>query len=153
MIKKEKKMNDDDTFRILEKGSYGVLGTVTPEGAPYGIPLNYCTVDGNIYFHSATEGKKPDCFKNNNRVSFCVVTRSKVIPEKFDTDFESCIVEGVIDEVSGEEKFKGLKSLIEKYSEDFFEEGLKFIKKPDKKTKVFRIKIEEISGKASRPEK
>ena len=153
MRKKEKEMKNRDAYSVLKRGSFGFLGTVTEKGNPYGVPLNYCIVDGNIYFHCATEGKKLECFKNNNRVSFCVVTRSKVIPEKFEKDFESCMVEGVIEEALGEEKFSGLKGLIDKYSPDYLEEGLKVIKKLDEKTKVFRIKIEAISGKSAKPGK
>lgn len=150
MRRKEKKMSKDNTFRVLEKGSFGFISTITPEGIPYGVPLNYCLVDGNIYFHCATEGKKVECFRSNDKVSFCVVTRSRVIPAKFDTDFESCMVEGVIEEAEGEEKFKGLKGLIDKYSYEYMEAGIKMIKDLDKKTKVFRISIDSISGKSSK---
>ena len=34
-------LDEREAYRILAEGEYGFLSLVTPEGGPYGIPLNY----------------------------------------------------------------------------------------------------------------
>jgi len=41
-----------------------------------------------------------------------------------------------------------LEGLVHKYSENFFSEGLKYIEKLKDKSRVFKVSIESISGKA-----
>lgn len=41
MRRKDKELFGADIEVILEKGEYGVLSTVGPDGTPYGIPLSY----------------------------------------------------------------------------------------------------------------
>jgi len=48
---------NDETISIIEKGEYGILSTVSSNNEPYGVPLNYCFIDDNIYFHCGLEGK------------------------------------------------------------------------------------------------
>jgi len=146
--RKDRQLTDSETSLILEKGEYGVLSTVSSDNEPYGAPLNYCLIDKNIYFHCALEGRKIDNIKNNHKVSFCVVGNTEVMPEKFGTKYESCIVQGVASEAFGQEKQMALEGLLHKYSDDFFSEGLGYIEKLGDKARVFKISIESISGKA-----
>ena len=135
---------------ILASGEYGVLSTVAPNGAPYGLPLNYCFFDHKIYFHTALVGKKLEHIVADPRVSFCVVGKAQILPEKFSTRYESCIVEGVATEVFGEEKLAALIALVAKYSPDFTAEGAASIDKEAAKTRVFAITVTAITGKARR---
>lgn len=137
-----------ETLSILEKSEYGILSTISSENEPYGVPLNYCLISQCIYVHCALEGRKVDNIIGNPRVSFCVVGKTKVLPDKFGTKYESCIVQGVASESFGEEKQLALEGLIRKYSENFVSEGLKYIEKLKDKTRVFKIQVESISGKA-----
>lgn len=82
------------------------------------------------------------------KVSFCVVGHTEVMPEKFGTRYESCIVHGLASEAFGEEKQMALEGLIRKYSGAFFEEGLTYIEKSGDRTRVFKISIKSVSGKA-----
>lgn len=141
-------ISDEEAFSILGKGEYGVLSTVSPDHEPYGVPLNYCLINGYIYFHCAVEGRKIENMRHNPRVSFCVVGRTEVMPEKFGTRYESCIVVGLASEAFGTEKQISLEGLIRKYSGAFFSEGLTYIEKSGDKTRVFKTVIESISGKA-----
>ena len=140
---------NDETISIIEKGEYGILSTVSSNNEPYGVPLNYCFIDDNIYFHCALEGKKLDNIANNSKVSFCVVGKTKIQPEKFTTKFESCIVQGTAIEVIDEEKQMALEGLIKKYARQFEFEGLGYIKKVQGKTKVLKIVSESLAGKAT----
>jgi nitroimidazol reductase NimA-like FMN-containing flavoprotein (pyridoxamine 5'-phosphate oxidase superfamily) len=148
MRRKDRMITNTETLSILEKGEYGILSTASSDNEPYGVPLNYCLIDKCIYFHCAVEGRKIDNINNNPKVSFCVVGKTEILPEKFGTNYESCIVYGLASESFGEEKQLALESLIFKYSKSFVPEGLKYIEKLKDKARVFKISIESISGKA-----
>lgn len=150
MRRNDRKVSDSEAFSILEKGQYGILSTVAPDNIPSGVPLNYCVMDNGIYFHCALEGAKVENIKNNPRVSFCVVEKELVVPDQFTSLYECCIVHGLASEVFEEEKTTALKGLICKYSNGYLAEGLAYVEKLKDKTRVFKIAIESISGKANR---
>lgn len=150
MRRKDRMITDEEALSILEKGEYGILSTVSPDHEPYGVPLNYSLINGHIYFHCAVEGRKIENMRHNPRVSFCVVGRTEVMPEKFGTRYESCMVTGLACEALGEEKQLALEGLIRKYSGAFFTEGLTYIEKSGNRTRVFKVAIESVSGKARR---
>jgi uncharacterized protein len=79
-----------------------------------------------------------------------VVGRTKVLPEKFGTEYESAVAFGVASEVLGQERYDALFWLLEKYCPNFLEEGREYIALKDKATKVFKIEISHVSGKARR---
>ena len=83
-------------------------------------------------------------------VSFCVVGKTKVLPDKFGTEYESAMVFGRASEVNGAERHDALLWLLEKYCSDFIEEGKQYIEQKNKITKVFKIEIDQVSGKARR---
>ena len=150
MHKKEREINYNEAIQILKNGEYGILSTVSQEGYPYGVPVNFVLIDNSIFFHCATEGHKLENILNDNRVSFCVVGGTCVMPDRFSTKYESVIVFGKAKEVFDDEKNTALIEIIKKYSSDYIEEGKEYIKKASAKTKVIKINIEKISGKASR---
>jgi len=151
MRRKESRMNEQEAVKVLEEGLYGNLATIGEEGYPYSIPLNYVYADNAIYFHSAPEGHKLDNIKYNNRVCFGVVGTFRIIPEKFDTNYESAVVFGKACEVTDEkEKKKALLLLVEKYSKDYMEEGKKYIEKSLNRVSVFKIEIEHLTGKCGK---
>lgn len=148
MRRKDRMITKIETLSILERGEYGILSTVSSNNEPYGVPLNYCLINECIYFHCAVEGRKLNNINKNPKVSFCVVGKTEVLPDKFGTNYESCIVQGSISESFEGEKQLALEGLIHKYSKNFVSEGLKYIEKLKEKTRVFKISIESISGKA-----
>jgi nitroimidazol reductase NimA-like FMN-containing flavoprotein (pyridoxamine 5'-phosphate oxidase superfamily) len=46
--RKDRGMTEAEARDLLERGEYGVLSTRGPDGAPYGIPLNYCVIGGAV---------------------------------------------------------------------------------------------------------
>ncbi len=144
----DRKISDEETFSILTNGEYGILSTVSNGGKPYGIPLNYCVIENDIFFHCATKGKKLENFNASNNISFCVVGNTEVMPEKFETKYESAIIFGKVSEVFEKTKHDALVGLLKKYSPTYIKNGLKSIDKLNEKTKVFKIKIESMTGKA-----
>lgn len=135
---------------ILDNGEYGVLSTVDNVGQPYGVPLSYVYMNDSIYFHCAVTGRKLDNIAQNAKVSFCVVGNTRILPGKFATEYESAVAFGVASEVREAERYNALLWLLEKYCPEFIEEGKRYIEQQDKATKVFKIKIHHISGKARR---
>jgi len=150
MRRNDRSIDTENAIKLLELAQYGVLSTVGENGYAYGVPLNYAYHEGSIYFHCAVEGSKLDNILYNNRVSFCVVGDSESIPDKFSYRYESAIVFGQSLEVFDQEKEDALLAIIQKYSGDFMEKGMDYIKKGSAQTKVLKINIEHITGKARR---
>lgn len=150
MRRKDKEIRKEQSIEILEKCEYGVLSTVGENGYAYGVPLNYVYIDNKIYFHCAKSGHKLDNINYNDRVSFCVVGETELLPDKFDTKYESVIVFGKAEEVDEEEKYSALMEMLKKYSKDFLEKGKKYIENAGSQTRVIRIDIEHMTGKEER---
>lgn len=146
----DREITIQEAKEVVEKAEYGVLSTIGNDGQPYGVPLSYVYKNDNIYFHCALSGQKLDNIENNAKVSFCVVGKTKVLPDKFGTEYESAVVFGVASEVRGAERHDALLWFLEKYCYEFIEEGKRYIEQKDKATKVFKIEINHISGKARR---
>lgn len=136
---------------ILSKADFGTLACVGENGYPYAVPLNYAYDNDKLYFHSAKEGHKIDNISLNGKVSFSVVGYYKILPEKFDTEYDSVILYGKAYKITEiEEKQRALRLLIEKYSSGYFAEGLEYIHKGANATDVYRIDIEHMTGKLGR---
>lgn len=148
MRRKDRQIGTEAALEVLKNGEYGVLSIVGQNGYAYGIPLSYTYSDNKIYFHCAKEGTKLDNIKSNNKVSFCVVGKTEVLPCKFSTNYESVIVFGEAIEIEGEEKKKGLMDIVKKYSPGFTTEGEKYLEASAHETKVVRIDIKHLTGKA-----
>jgi len=146
--RKDRELRIELATKLLAEGEYGILSTVGMDGQAYGIPLNYVYKNNCLYFHCALEGHKLDNIRANNKVSFCVVGRARVLPEKFTTAYESAVAFGTASELQGSERHDALLSIVEKYSPDFMEEGQKFIAKYNDKTTIIKIAVNHITGKA-----
>ncbi len=154
MLKKvgreDRVISTEEAEKILSEGEYGILSTVSQDAQPYGVPVNYVYQNNHIYFHGAMAGHKADNMRDNNKVSFCVVGKTKVLPSKFSTEYESTIVFGEVFELTDDDKRQSLVSILEKYSYDHLEKGQKYIDNLVDQTKVFAIFINQITGKARR---
>jgi len=146
----DREITPQETINILDSAEYGILSTVGNDGQPYGVPMSYVHKGESIYFHCAISGHNLENIEQNSKVSFCVVGKTKVLPDKFGTEYESAVVFGRALEVNGAERHDALLWLLEKYCSDFIEEGKQYIEQKDKITKVFKIEIDRISGKARR---
>lgn len=146
----ERGTTETEARELLDRGEYGILSTCGPDGQPYGVPLSYCLHDNRIYFHCATTGHKLENITADNRVSFCVVGATEVLPDKFATRYESAVVSGRVYEAFGEEKQLALEGLLDKYSSDFRASGLAYIQAKWETTRVFGVTIDAICGKARR---
>ena len=150
MRRQDKVISLKEALRILHEGEYGVLSTVGADGQPYGVPLNYVLLgDNRIFFHCAPIGHKLTNIRNNQKVSFCVVGRTKLLPAEFNTQFESVLVFGKASLAQGSERLEALQALIEKYSPEFQAEGKAYIEAMHHSTEIINIEITSISGKSN----
>lgn len=149
--RQDRLLTEEEAMLLLAAGEYGFLAMATPDSAGYGIPISYAWEPGHIYFHCAPEGEKLRLLEANNRVSFCVVGRTNVISNQFTTGYESVLVRGIVTlHLTDEEKRHALELLLDKYSPDDKEIGLKYAEKSFHRTNVFRLDIKTVSGKTKR---
>lgn len=147
MRRKDRQLSEEQTYALLESGEYGVLSTADAQNDPYGVPLSYALLDGKIVFHCAAGvGHKLENIAQNPRVCFTVVGKTKVLPEKFSTAYESVIVFGTA--APAEDPAAALRALVKKYSPAYQDEGEATIAAAVQKTGVYAITIEKITGKA-----
>jgi len=148
MRRKDRALSEEEAGKILTEGEYGILSTIGEDGYPYGVPLSYAFDGNRILFHGAQEGLKLSNMEYSEKASFCVVGRTKPLPDKFSTVYESVIVFGRLRRSPDEQKLADLMQLIDKYSSDFREQGLKYAQSAVGKTEVYSLEIEHITGKA-----
>ena len=43
--RKDRAIAEEESIELLNKADYGVLSTVSKDGKPYGIPLNFCIIE------------------------------------------------------------------------------------------------------------
>ena len=139
------KMSDADALQLLVDGEHGTLGTISANGFPYTVIVNYVVVNGNIYFHSAKDGHKIDDIKSNNKVSFSVVGESEVIKSTFTTNYKSVTLFGTAKVIPNDKII--LFEFIKKYSNGFLPEGKKYIEESSDIPVLVEIEILHITGK------
>ena len=148
MRRKDREMSRDFALAVADKCAYSVMATVNPDGAPYCIPLSMAREGDWLYFHSAMEGHKIDNLKYQNRVCICCVGEVKAIPGVFSIGYESSVINGAASEVTDrEEKIRALALISKRYTPANMEAFDKEIEKNLDRTGVWKIHIDEISGK------
>lgn len=151
MYKKERQIPDEKVKQMLLEAREGTLAMHGDDGYPYALPMNYVYLNNAIYIHTAKYGYKIDALNSNQKVCFSVIVRSKIAPELFTTKYESivatCDAEFIEDD--SERQFV-METFIDRYSPDFHEGGMKFIKAALDKTAIVKLNIKEVKGKAFR---
>lgn len=145
----DRAVSESEAKTIVQQGEYGVLSTASADGQPYGVPLNYCYVNDAVYFHCAAEGHKIENLVANDKVSFTVVGKTEVQPDKFTSKYSSAIVFGKATEIFGAEKQKALIEVLKKYSPGHMESGMKTIEQYENKVRIYKISIVALTGKAN----
>jgi nitroimidazol reductase NimA-like FMN-containing flavoprotein (pyridoxamine 5'-phosphate oxidase superfamily) len=154
MRRKDRERDRNFAEEVVDRCRYAVLATVNDDGSPYCVPLSIVRDGERIYFHCAREGRKIDNLKGRNRVCLACVGNVEEPPDHFTVVYESAIVFGAAEEVlEDEEKVRALRLLCERHSpanmaafEDELARGYPV-------TAVWKIHIEEISGKQRPPPK
>ncbi len=138
---------------ILHKGDIGFLGVIGDNGYPYVVPLNYYYDAGRkrIYFHCAAQGHKLDAIKADDKVCFSVVTTAEVLVDDLSIQFDSVVVFGRAETVTGDEKEHGIQGLLDKYIHEkgtiTRDEVAQYVQKHIENTSIVKIEAEHICGK------
>lgn len=118
---------------------------------PYILPVNFGMEIENeqvvLYFHGALEGKKYDLMEKDNRVSFEMDCEHRLVTSEekgsCTMEYESVIGRGTMEYVPEEEKYDALVCLMRHYHKEDFP----FRKEVMAQTKVFRLIVQEMTGK------
>jgi len=91
MRRKHSEVTDPkEIHRILSLSNIGRLATNGHDGYPYIVPVNFVSMDGNIYFHCAPRGEKLDNLIRDPRVCFEVDVPLSYIDIGLDPDRPIC---------------------------------------------------------------
>ncbi len=153
--RKNRGMDLDGIVDLLNRVPVGRVGTISPDGRPYVVPVNFAYNDGRIYFHCARKGKRVDNIQANPLVCFETDELLKLYvsaekPCSSDSFYRSAIAQGRASIVTDKEKMlHALRLLMDRYTG-----GKKLGDIPDdvlEKTAIVEIVVDEISGKEYLP--
>ena len=169
--RKDREVDLDQAYEIIDKSDFGVMSMSGQKGIPYGVPLSFARKGRILYFHAALDGRKAELIRENPSVSITFVSKNKV-PELFSnqeldevvkkdknvghllgskvftTEFESAVISGkAVLLGEDEDRIAGLRIICEKYTPDKMKYFQYAVDASLKVTAVYKIEIEEISGK------
>lgn len=150
MRRKEKEITDRAQIdSILNEGLICHVACLF-QGRPYSVPMCYGYDGTTLYLHSATEGKKNDCFCSDRRVSISIVPSSELktgtSPCSFSFGYRSVIIDGVIEKcVDDKEKTCCLDQIVSRYTTAFGPYQRAVLEQ----TTLWRVSIENVSAKIS----
>lgn len=154
MRRKDREMPEDFAYQVADKCEYAVIAMVDGKGFPYCLPVTIARDGSNIYFHSARDGYKTECLKNDSHVCMTCVGDTLRATDKFTTEFESAIIRGKALEVTDdEEKIHGLWLICTRHTPSNMQNFDKAIEKSLSRTAIWKIQIEEITGKRKKYDK
>ncbi len=147
-MRRSERENNDRSFMldVLEKADVLFLSLNT-DGAPYVFGVCPFLFQEELYFHCAGEGRKTDLMKRDPRVGFSAAV--DIMTENTTMRYRSVCGTGVLEKVEDPDlKNRALQALAKK-----FRAPCKFPVSEAKfaATTVIRIRIENITGKHSRP--
>ena len=150
MILKDREIKDfNEIEEILKTAQVCHVGMVDGD-KPYVLPMNFGYIDKTIYLHSASDGKKIDILTKNNNVciSFDIDQKLKYRDEhvacSWGMRFRSVVLSGkVVFIEDNDEKINCLNIIMKHYTEKEFTYNLPAVKN----VKIWKVEIEEISGK------
>jgi len=143
-------ITNEEAKEMLNEATNGVLAVDGDDGYPYAVPLSFAYINGKIYFHSTSNNShKIDSIKKNPKVSFCVTTQDKIIPEAFNTLYRSVIVFGKARVLTDAKEIEqGIMTIVKKYAGEYMDEGKAYMNAETGNFCVVEIDIEHMTGKA-----
>lgn len=177
MRRKDREMDKDFAYGIIDKSRFGTISVVDKDGSPYGVHVSIVRDGETLYFHSAPAGRKVEAFEGGARVCVNFVGDVRVpdnyseaeldeivkdpaqvtmlIRNVFTTEFESAVVEGVLSKVEDEEeKRKVFRLVCAKYAPlskaKYVETAINSGKD---RANTYKIEIVDIKGKRKKYDK
>ena len=151
MRRKDRQMPEEFAWEVVDKCEYAFLAMTAEDGTPYGLPVTIVRKDKQVYFHSAMEGRKVRCLRANPRVCLTCVGDTEIQQDRFTTLYESAVAFGTVCEVTEDaEKVEALRLLCQRHTPENMAGFDGAIQASLKRTAIWKITVEEISGKAKR---
>ncbi len=149
VVRKKRKITDEECIDILKSEKRGVLSVIGDGGYPYGMPLNhfYNDGDGKIYFHSGKTGHKIDAMKADEKASFCIYDSGFRRDGEWALNIKSVIVFGRIEFVEDYDKAMDISRRLSRKFTDNVEYIENEVSKYGRNTLVFALVPEHITGK------
>lgn len=150
MRRKDKELTDLVKIEEIIRKASVLRIALFDEPFPYLVPVNFGYDAKGFWFHSASEGKKIDLIRKNNRVCFEIEAECGLIkgetPCKWSSKYASVIGYGKARfSETAEEKLKGLELIFRHYSDDPFDlAGISL-----DRIAVIKIELESMTGKVS----
>lgn len=154
MSLEKEKLSETAALKIIRSADQAAIATVDQAGVPYCVSITPAYIDGAIYFHgTAGKSRKSENLESNPRCSLLFVAASKILPEAYDVEYGSAIVDGLAEEVREPEE---MKAVLEKFlalhaPENAPEKNEAYIQKWFSHVRIWKIKILKVSGKARTP--
>ncbi|MDO4516073.1 MAG: pyridoxamine 5'-phosphate oxidase family protein [Bacillota bacterium] len=149
--RKDRQLPQEEALDLLNQGVYGVLSVTGDEGWPYGVPMHYVFLEGNLYLHCAKEGHMLESIARDDRVCFTVVPRHELVPDHITALYESVMVFGTAALVEeADERQKILEALVDRLAQVSPEIKEQYIRSKGARTGLVRIRPARITAKASR---
>ena len=151
MRRKDREVTDfNEQLAIIKKCDVCRIA-LNDDGYPYIVPMNFGmdVQDGQLYFyfHCATEGKKLDLIRKDNRAFFEMDCGHQLILNQEHMSctmtYESVMGKGTLEFVAEEEKLDALKILMGQYHAEEFQFHTDLIPV----TTVLRMTVTEMTGK------
>ena len=156
MRRKDRQMPEEFALGVIDKCSFAQVAMTDEKGNPYCVPLTRLqkTEAAYIFFTARVEGTKTDILKRNPKVYVSCVGDVTPATDRFTTEFESAAFSGTACEVTDiQEKIKALRLICEKYTPDNMENFEDAITKSLDRTAVWKIRIENLTGKRKKYDK
>ena len=152
MRRKRQQLTQAECAQILNRNTSGVLAVSGDNGYPYAVPLSYVYDGMAVYFHCAKSGHKLDAIKSCEKVSFCVIDKDEIVPQKYTTHFRSVIIFGRASVVNNEDEIRtAIEKLAIKYNPaDSKQNRDKVIGKEYAALNIVKIEIDHMTGKAAK---
>lgn len=152
MRRSRQELTYEQCEEVLNRNTAGILAVLGDGGYPYAVPLSYAYHEGAVYFHCATAGHKLDALQNSAKVSFCVVDKDEIVPEKYTTYFRSVIIFGQATCLSDPSDMHTILSALgRKYAPNETQESLeKEINGSISRTVVVKLNIDHMTGKEAK---
>ena len=151
MRRKDRLTDREAALEIIDASGYAALATTNGDGSPYVIPVSPAREGEHLYIHCARAGKKLDNIHRDPRVCLNFVSFFHNDALLYTTKYRSAVVVGHAEPVEDEaEKIRGLRLISEKYATEHMELFEEMIRKNGKATLVYKIRIEEITGKENK---
>ncbi len=150
MRRQEREITDKKEIEAIIQQALVCRLAMVDGDTPYVVPLCFGYADRTLYFHSASEGKKLEILKKNNRVCFEFdIDQSLKMSEKpcaWSMTYKSVLGFGRAYFLTDfEAKGKALEIIMRNYTADSFE----YPKSAVDEISVIKVEIEHMTGKQS----